>query len=81
MVLPLFSGRFASCIAAHTAGAGRDPYQNPFLFTDLLTHRKRVFVLNGDDLIIDLCVQYIRNKSGSNALNLMAACRTLAQHR
>ena len=81
MVLPLFSGRFASWMAAHTAAPEEMPYQNALLLANQLAGGKGILVFHRNDLIIDLCVQHIRNEPCADALDLMAAGRTLTQHR
>ena len=80
MVLPLFSGRLASWMAAQIGSAGGDADQHALLVADLLAGGKGVLVGDGDDLIVDLGVQHVGHKAGTDALNLVRARSALAQH-
>ena len=60
-------------------GTRGDADQNTFGLTDFFAGGKGSLVLHGDDLVIDTGVQHIRNKAGTNALNLVRAGAALAQ--
>ena len=47
---------------------------------DLLAGGKGVLVGDGDDLVVDLGVQHVGHKAGTDALNLVCARSALAQH-
>ena len=81
MVLPLFSGRFASSIAAHTAAPEEMPTSTPSFRPISRAGGEGVLVLYGNDLIVDLRVQHVGDKAGADALDLVAAGHALAQNR
>ena len=63
MVLPAFSGRLASWIAAHTAAPAEMPTSIPSVRADLLTGGKGVLIFDRDDLVIDLRYPASRGQS------------------
>ena len=52
---------------------GRDTHGNAFLAGKMLRGCEGVFVGCFIDLVIDTCIQYLRNKSGTDTLDLMGA--------
>ena len=78
MVLPSFSGRLASSMAAHSGSAGGNTYQHALRAADQLAGGKGVLVGNGDDLVIDLGVQHVGDKARADALNLVRTGDALA---
>ena len=41
------------------------------MYRDLLAYAERLFIRYSDNLIINLCVERIRNETGTNSLNLV----------
>ena len=69
MVLPLFSGRLASWIAAWSAAL------------EEAAGSESVLILYRDDLAIHGGVQNLRHEARADALDLMGAGSALAEHR
>ncbi len=71
MTLPAFSGALQSCAAAKTAAPEEMPTKTPSLACQCAAGRKRVLVLHGENLIVNVGVQRIRHKARADALNFM----------
>lgn len=81
MVLPLFSGRRASSMAAQTAAPGGYAHQNALPAAQLPAQLKCRFVFHPDDLVIHAGVQSLGHKARADTLNLMGTGRAAAEHR
>ena len=71
MSLPLFSGRFATSIAACTFAPELIPGEDAFFLGQTAGHNECVLVRNGDDFIDDLQMEIVRNKTRPSSLYLV----------
>ncbi len=81
MVFPAFSGRFASSKAAHTAAPEEMPTSTPALRARGAARRKRILVLNRDDLVVDGGVEHLGHKARADALDGVRARRAAREDR
>ena len=56
------------------------PTRHTLLVADQLAGGESVLVCNGDDLVVDLGIQHVGHKASADALDLVGAGNTLAQH-
>ncbi len=62
-------------MAAQTAAPEEIPTQHALLVADEAAGGKGVVIFDGDDLIVDLCVEHIGDEACADALDLVGALR------
>ena len=60
--------------------AGGNADQHALAAANQLASGKGIIVFNREDFVIDVRIQYIRNKAGADPLDFMCACNALAEH-
>ena len=79
--LSFIFGAFCQFYRGRDSRAGGNADKDAFLLSDESADGKSVFVLNGDDLVIDGGIQKLGDKACADALNLVRACRAVGKDR
>lgn len=73
MFLPLFSGALCKLDSSPHSRTGGNTYQNALGACDTSACCESVLVLNGNDLVVDLGVEGLRNEACADTLDLVRA--------